>query len=101
MNKHSKMMVKLLVGTMITFALTGCGGGAKTETTSKSTSAWKPSGPITIINPYKAGGAGDLEVKAMQPILEKELGVRVITDYVTGGSGIPASEKVFSDGLSS
>lgn len=63
---------------------------------SSVSSEWKAEKPITIINPYKAGGAGDLEVKAMQPALEAALGQAVITDYLTTGGGVAAFSKVFN-----
>lgn len=72
---------------------------ASSAATSSAASApatdWKPDKPVTVINPYKAGGAGDLEVKALQPVLEKELGQSLVTDYLTTGGGVAALEKVF------
>ncbi|MDR1916998.1 MAG: tripartite tricarboxylate transporter substrate binding protein [Synergistaceae bacterium] len=52
-------------------------------------STW-PAKPITVIFQVSAGGSGDLEVKAMQQAIEAKLGVRIISDYQTGGGGIVA-----------
>jgi tripartite-type tricarboxylate transporter receptor subunit TctC len=55
-----------------------------------------PSKPILILNPYSAGAGGDLEVRALQPTLEKLLGQPLVTDYLTTGSGVAATEKIFA-----
>lgn len=60
-----------------------------------SSEKWAPTKPVTILNPYSAGGSGDLEVKALQPALERELGVSVVTEYLTGGGGAPGNESVY------
>lgn len=73
------------------------GGSPSSNSGAPSVSTqWKAEKPITIINPYKAGGAGDLEVKAMQPALEAALGQAVITDYLTTGGGVAAFSKVYN-----
>lgn len=97
MNRYLKTLA-VSASLILAVSLLGCGGNEKkadTKSAANTSGAWKADGPITIINPYKAGGAGDLEVKALQPILEKELGVPVVTEYITGGGGSPAIERVF------
>jgi len=54
-----------------------------------------PTKPILVLNPYSAGGAGDLEVKALQPTLERLFGKPITTDYLTTGAGVAAVEKIF------
>jgi tripartite-type tricarboxylate transporter receptor subunit TctC len=46
-----------------------------------------PERPITIIYPYGAGGSGDVVLRMMQPILEKQLGQSVIIETRPGGGG--------------
>ena len=52
---------------------------------STASAEWKPQKAIRIILPNAAGGTGDMELKAMQPDLEKEFGVPVTFDYMTAG----------------
>jgi len=49
---------------------------------------WTPSGPITICLAVKAGGSTDMEIKAFQSALEKELGVPLQFEYLSA----PASK---------
>jgi tripartite-type tricarboxylate transporter receptor subunit TctC len=44
-----------------------------------------PKDPITIVVPYAAGGSHDLVARALQPQLEKILGVPVLVDNKPGG----------------
>ena len=62
-----------------------------------------PTRPILVLNPFSAGGAGDLEVRALQPTLERLLGRPITTDYLTTGGGVAAVERIFeadADGYS-
>lgn len=44
--------------------------------------------PITVIVPFNAGGTSDLQIRVMQPYLEKELGTTLVIMNIKGGSGI-------------
>jgi len=46
-----------------------------------------PERAITIVYPYGAGGAGDVVLRLMQPVLEKQLGQSVIIEARPGGGG--------------
>jgi tripartite-type tricarboxylate transporter receptor subunit TctC len=46
-----------------------------------------PSKPITYSIPFDPGGQSDVEARRQQPMLEKELGVRILIQYKTGGGG--------------
>ena len=46
-----------------------------------------PSGPITYQIPFGPGGQSDIEARRQQPMLEKELGVKVVIQYKPGGGG--------------
>lgn len=46
-----------------------------------------PERTITIVYPYGAGGAGDVVLRTMQPILEKQLGQSMIIETRPGGGG--------------
>jgi len=88
----------ILLVVFIFLSLTACStssNDSSSKADSSSTSSVNfPTKPITVINPYKAGGSGDLEVKAMQPAMEEMFGVSIVTDYLTTGGGTAAVEKV-------
>ena len=46
-----------------------------------------PSKTITYQIPFNPGGQSDLEARRQQPLLEKDLGVKVIVQYKPGGGG--------------
>ena len=43
-----------------------------------------PKGPINFMNPFNPGGEVDIEARAMQPSLEKNLGVPFVINYLPG-----------------
>jgi len=46
-----------------------------------------PKGPITYMNPFNPGGEVDIAARAMQPYLEKNLGVPFVINYLPGAGG--------------
>jgi tripartite-type tricarboxylate transporter receptor subunit TctC len=46
-----------------------------------------PKGPINFMNPFNPGGEVDIEARAMQPSLEKNLGVPFVINYLPGAGG--------------
>jgi tripartite-type tricarboxylate transporter receptor subunit TctC len=46
-----------------------------------------PRGPITYMNPFNPGGEVDIAARAMQPYLEKNLGVPFVINYLPGAGG--------------
>lgn len=48
---------------------------------------WKPSGPVTVICPYGAGGGQDVAARMLAKYAEKYAGVKFVVDNRTGGSG--------------
>ncbi len=46
-----------------------------------------PKGPINYMNPFNPGGEVDIAARAMQPYLEKQLGVPFVINYVVGAGG--------------
>lgn len=60
---------------------------ALTFSGSRSKAAGFPERPVTIVCPYSAGGAGDVVLRMMQPVLEKQLGQSVIIEARPGGGG--------------
>jgi tripartite-type tricarboxylate transporter receptor subunit TctC len=46
-----------------------------------------PKGPINYMNPFNPGGEVDIAARAMQPYLEKNLGVPFIINYLPGAGG--------------
>ena len=53
-----------------------------------------PKGPITYLVPFPAGGESDIEIRALQPFLEKSLGVPLIINYVSGAGGALSWQKL-------
>jgi tripartite-type tricarboxylate transporter receptor subunit TctC len=49
---------------------------------------WKFTRPIEIMIPAAAGGGLDSTLRPFAPLLEKELGVSIVIDNRTGGSGV-------------
>lgn len=87
------MSKKMLTGigflVLMVIALIGCSNGAETTTDQNKTSGesdW-PTKPIKLIIPYDAGGGTDLSARALQPFLEKELGVSVVVENKPGAGG--------------
>jgi tripartite-type tricarboxylate transporter receptor subunit TctC len=46
-----------------------------------------PRGPINYMNPFNPGGEVDIAARAMQPYLEKNLGVPLVIQYLPGAGG--------------
>lgn len=46
-----------------------------------------PKGPINYMNPFNPGGEVDIAARAMQPYLEKHLGVPFVIQYLPGAGG--------------
>ncbi len=46
-----------------------------------------PKGPINYMNPFNPGGEVDIAARAMQPDLEKNLGVPFVINYLPGAGG--------------
>ena len=56
-----------------------------------TTSDWEPSGNVSVIVPYSAGGTTDLSVRGVTGAVDSGKlpgGVSVVVDNVTGGSGL-------------
>lgn len=56
-----------------------------------------PSRPIKIIVPAAAGGGLGSEIRAFTPFLEKNLGVPLVIEYVTGAEGLIAYNKIYQE----
>ena len=46
-----------------------------------------PKGPLNYMNPFNPGGEVDIAARAMQPYLEKNLGVPFVINYLPGAGG--------------
>jgi tripartite-type tricarboxylate transporter receptor subunit TctC len=46
-----------------------------------------PKGPLNYMNPFNPGGEVDIAARAMQPSLEKNLGVPIVINYLPGAGG--------------
>lgn len=55
------------------------------------TRAWSetfPSRPIKVIVPFGAGGSGDMTMRALSPVMERQLGQHVVVEARPGSAGI-------------
>ncbi len=46
-----------------------------------------PKGPMNFWVPFNPGGETDIEIRAMQPSLEKSFGVPLVINYLPGAGG--------------
>ena len=98
-----KKLLSVLMVFVLMLALAACGSNVKESSTNAETKApqptqtettkapdsgeWKPTGPITLVVCFSAGGGTDIGARVLVPFLEKELGVTVNVENVPGGSG--------------
>lgn len=50
-------------------------------------SKWKPERPITIYNPFAAGGATDIHLRFLAEKVSKALGQPILVDIKAGAAG--------------
>jgi tripartite-type tricarboxylate transporter receptor subunit TctC len=86
-----KKYIKILsLFMMLVLVLYGCNNAESSGDTSQSDkeseNIW-PEKPIKLIIPFDAGGGTDLSARALQPYLEKELGVSVVVENKPGAAG--------------
>lgn len=55
-----------------------------------------PERPIVVIVPYAAGGAGDVTIRLMSEVMEKQLGKPLVIDARGGGGGMIGAKAVAS-----
>jgi tripartite-type tricarboxylate transporter receptor subunit TctC len=75
---------RLLV--LASFALIAC--------LSPAIAAEYPKRPVTMVVPYAAGGAGDVLIRLLQPIMERELKQPLVIDARPGGGGTIGAQAV-------
>jgi len=63
---------------------------------SRGQSRWKPEKPITIYNPFAAGGVTDVHVRMLGETVSKLLGQQVIVDIKAGAAGTLAPAALLS-----
>ena len=57
---------------------------------------WKPSKPITIYNPFAAGGVTDVHIRLIGETMSKVLGQQIIVDVKAGAAGTLAPAMLMS-----
>jgi len=65
----------------------GARSSSSVESSSAAETAWSPTGTITVICPYGAGGGQDICARVFAKHAEKYVGQKIIVDNRTGGSG--------------
>jgi len=93
MNKGTKVSLAYLLIAIMVFSLflVGCGesdtNGGDADGGASGEKVEYPSGPITAICPWSAGGSSDIAFRAFISYMAKELGVDINVQNVTGGDG--------------
>lgn len=77
-------LILLLAGLLALLPLAACGGA---DDAPSADAQEYPSGPVTLIIPYSAGGPTDLVARALAPFFEEQLGETVIPENREGASG--------------
>ncbi len=81
----------LLVGTILTGILTGCGGEKKAEESVKD--SW-PKRPMEVVLHASAGGDTDFNARTFGEFFEKETGKPFVVTNMPGASGLAATENI-------
>ncbi len=76
-NRHLRMHL-LLIGLLLLTACAPSSAGEGRE---------YPRHPITYMIPFEPGGQSDIEARRQQPVLEEELGQKVVITYKPGAGG--------------
>lgn len=94
--RNKKMISIMMVLCLVTVMLAGCGGQAKSsgESTEASDGAY-PSKNISGIIQWGAGGGTDSLMRPLASLAEKELGVSLVMENKTGGTGSIATQYVY------
>lgn len=101
--KLKKALSILLASSLMLCALAGCGGTSEpaAETTDDAATADYPTKDISGIIQWGAGGGTDSLMRPLATLAEAELGVSLIMENKTGGTGSIATQYVYdaaSDG---
>lgn len=88
-----KKIINLIFATILGLSTTACKDEKGAET--KAQASW-PQKPITLIVPFGAGGDTDFHARNLANHLEKELGVRIIVNNVSGANGNAGMKQVAS-----
>lgn len=99
MSMKKKVLSSLLAATLGVACLAGCGASASTGAAAGGAAAggdgW-PTGTVTVILPYKAGGDTDTYCRALFQGVGAELGQTFVVTNMEGGSGIVAAMDVMN-----
>ena len=95
-----KRITAMLLCLLMVLSLAACGGSSgssgssapasssgSSSTSTASTGAKWPSGAVTILCGFGAGGSSDLEVRSLATYLEKVTGANFVVSNVTGANG--------------
>lgn len=79
---------------LLSSAITGVAAAATACTSGNSNSESYPSKPVTILVPYGPGGGTDTIARTLGPLLEQELGQKMLIVNRPGGSGAVALKEI-------
>lgn len=88
-----KKVINLILATILGVSITACKD--KNDSNTKAQASW-PQKTITLIVPFGAGGDTDFHARNLANNLEKELGVRIIVNNVSGANGNAGMKQVIS-----
>lgn len=84
--KRQRKMVKVLVGLLIVAVGTMCFAGCSKDQGGSDAESY-PSKDITVIIPFTAGGASDVQARIFDKYFKKEFGVSMVFEYKEGAGG--------------
>ena len=90
-----KRLLVIVLAAILVLGLTACGGGGSNNAAPASDSAasdWVWERNVEIICPWGTGGGADTTLRAFTSALEKELGVKVTVNNVTGAGGVTGTQ---------
>ncbi|KJS83377.1 MAG: hypothetical protein JM58_12720 [Peptococcaceae bacterium BICA1-8] len=87
MKMNKKLIaVLLIIGFLLTLGLTGCQKAEEKQDGGKTEEKY-PSQDITVIIPFTAGGASDVQARIVEKYFKEEFGVNMIITYKEGAGG--------------
>ncbi len=94
--KMKRRSFYLVIMAVLMVALTACSGASEPANESATADGgFAFERPIEIVVPFGAGGGSDTTWRAIQPMLEDELGVAIKINNVSGASGVKGAEYAY------
>lgn len=97
MKRKSIVLSAIMLVMAFVFGACSSNGSAPVEETStEDNNEWEFERAIEIVMPFGVGGGSDTTWRAIAPLLEKELGVPIKINNVSGASGVKGAEYMYA-----